>query len=564
MAHENVIEMREITKIFGEFVANDKINLELRKGEIHALLGENGAGKSTLMNMLAGLLEPTSGEIVVNGKSEKLDSPSKAASLGIGMVHQHFMLVEAFTVAENIILGSEVTNKGVLDLKKANADILELSERYGLAVDPTAKVADISVGAQQRVEILKTLYRGADILIFDEPTAVLTPAEILELMDIMKALVKEGKSIILITHKLDEIRAVADRVTVIRRGKSIQTVSIEGATNKDLAEMMVGRSVSFVTEKEEAQPKEVVLQISDLVVNENRGVPAVKELSIDVRAGEIVGIAGIDGNGQSELIQAITGLRKVKSGSIKIKGQDFSIKGGNITGNDVNINVANLHLESLQDKEKSRHNGFNVSAGSSSVGAGVEYGNHDKSWVNEQSSIIGKNSANITVGEKTNLIGSVIGGGNTTLRTGELEYSDIHDKDKGYNFGINGNVSFSKNDKDEWNISKSIGANYGVTDREQINRATIGAGTVIVGGKTVNPNINRDENKTQIVTKDINVGTVGVEYKENRRKWSDVSDIMGEYGKSLGSDLDKMTDGKYDLENKLGQGFYNSYTKFKT
>ena len=322
MAHENVIEMREITKIFGEFVANDKINLELRKGEIHALLGENGAGKSTLMNMLAGLLEPTSGEIVVNGKSEKLDSPSKAASLGIGMVHQHFMLVEAFTVAENIILGSEVTNKGVLDLKKANADILELSERYGLAVDPTAKVEDISVGAQQRVEILKTLYRGADILIFDEPTAVLTPAEILELMEIMKTLVKEGKSIILITHKLDEIRAVADRVTVIRRGKSIQTVGIEGATNKDLAEMMVGRSVSFVTEKEEAQPKEVVLAISDLVVNENRGVPAVKELSLDVRAGEIVGIAGIDGNGQSELIQAITGLRKVKAGSIKIKGQE--------------------------------------------------------------------------------------------------------------------------------------------------------------------------------------------------------------------------------------------------
>lgn len=322
VAHENVIEMREITKVFGEFVANDKINLQLRKGEIHALLGENGAGKSTLMNMLAGLLEPTSGEIFVNGKSEKLDSPSRAAALGIGMVHQHFMLVEAFTVAENIILGSEITNKGVLDLKKANADILELSERYGLAVDPTAKVEDISVGAQQRVEILKTLYRGAEILIFDEPTAVLTPAEILELMDIMKTLVKEGKSIILITHKLDEIRAVADRVTVIRRGKSIETVSIEGVSNKDLAEMMVGRSVSFVTEKEEAKPKDVVLQISDLIVNENRGVPAVKELSLDVHAGEIVGVAGIDGNGQSELIQAITGLRKVKSGSIKIKGRE--------------------------------------------------------------------------------------------------------------------------------------------------------------------------------------------------------------------------------------------------
>ena len=323
MAHENVIEMREITKVFGEFVANDKINLELRKGEIHALLGENGAGKSTLMNMLAGLLVPTSGEIVVNGQVVKLDSPSKAASLGIGMVHQHFMLVEAFTVAENIILGSELTKNGVLDIARATREINELSERYGLAVDPSAKVADISVGAQQRVEILKTLYRGADILIFDEPTAVLTPSEIDELMAIMKNLVKEGKSIILITHKLDEIRAVSDRVTVIRRGKSIETVEIAGATNADLAEMMVGRSVSFKTEKQEAQPKEVILSIKDLVVNENRGVPAVKNLSLDVRAGEIVGIAGIDGNGQSELIQAITGLRKIESGSVELKGQSI-------------------------------------------------------------------------------------------------------------------------------------------------------------------------------------------------------------------------------------------------
>ena len=323
MAHENVIEMREITKVFGEFVANDKINLELRKGEIHALLGENGAGKSTLMNMLAGLLEPTSGEIVVNGQVVKLDSPSKAASLGIGMVHQHFMLVEAFTVAENIILGSELTKNGVLDIARATREINELSERYGLAVNPSAKVADISVGAQQRVEILKTLYRGADILIFDEPTAVLTPSEIDELMTIMKNLVKEGKSIILITHKLDEIRAVSDRVTVIRRGKSIETVEIAGSTNADLAEMMVGRSVSFKTEKQEAQPKEVILSIKDLVVNENRGVPAVKNLSLDVRAGEIVGIAGIDGNGQSELIQAITGLRKIESGSVELKGQSI-------------------------------------------------------------------------------------------------------------------------------------------------------------------------------------------------------------------------------------------------
>ena len=323
MAHENVIEMRDITKVFGEFVANDKINLHLRKGEIHALLGENGAGKSTLMNMLAGLLEPTSGEIVVNGQVVNLDSPSKAASLGIGMVHQHFMLVEAFTVAENIILGSELTKNGVLDIAGASKEIKALSERYGLAVDPSAKVADISVGAQQRVEILKTLYRGADILIFDEPTAVLTPSEIDELMAIMKNLVKEGKSIILITHKLDEIRAVSDRVTVIRRGKSIETVEIAGATNADLAEMMVGRSVSFKTEKQASQPKEVVLSIKDLVVNENRGVPAVKNLSLDVRAGEIVGIAGIDGNGQSELIQAITGLRKVESGSIELKGNSI-------------------------------------------------------------------------------------------------------------------------------------------------------------------------------------------------------------------------------------------------
>lgn len=323
MAHENVIEMRDITKVFGEFVANDKINLHLRKGEIHALLGENGAGKSTLMNMLAGLLEPTSGEIVVNGQVVNLDSPSKAASLGIGMVHQHFMLVEAFTVAENIILGSELTKNGVLDIAGASKEIKALSERYGLAVDPSAKVADISVGAQQRVEILKTLYRGADILIFDEPTAVLTPSEIDELMAIMKNLVKEGKSIILITHKLDEIRAVSDRVTVIRRGKSIETVEIAGATNADLAEMMVGRSVSFKTEKQASQPKEVVLSIKDLVVNENRGVPAVKNLSLDVHAGEIVGIAGIDGNGQSELIQAITGLRKVESGSIELKGDSI-------------------------------------------------------------------------------------------------------------------------------------------------------------------------------------------------------------------------------------------------
>ncbi|OZV23763.1 ABC transporter ATP-binding protein [Streptococcus sobrinus] len=324
MTQETVIEMRNITKKFGDFVANEHINLDVRSGEIHALLGENGAGKSTLMNMLSGLLEPTEGEIFLKGQVVKLDSPSKSANLGIGMVHQHFMLVDAFTVTENIILGSEVTKGAMLDLKKASQTIKDLSEKYGLAVDPEAKVADISVGAQQRVEILKTLYRGADILIFDEPTAVLTPAEIADLLEIMRNLVKEGKSIILITHKLDEIRAVADRVTVIRRGKSIETVSVEGTSSKELAEMMVGRAVSFKTDKKASQPKDTVLAIKDLVINENRGVPAVKGLSLDVKGGEIVGIAGIDGNGQTELIQAITGLRKAKSGSIKIKGQEVT------------------------------------------------------------------------------------------------------------------------------------------------------------------------------------------------------------------------------------------------
>ncbi len=319
MANKNVIEMQKITKQFGDFVANDNIDLEVRQGEIHALLGENGAGKSTLMNMLVGLLQPTSGDIIVKGKSVNLDSPSKAAKLGIGMVHQHFMLVEAFTVAENIILGNEITKGGVLNLKQATKEITALSEKYGLTVDPSAKVSDISVGAQQRVEILKTLYRGADIIIFDEPTAVLTPSEISELLEIMRNLVKEGKSIVLITHKLDEIRAVADRVTVIRRGKSIETVPVAGSTSEELAEMMVGRAVSFKTEKIASHPKGNVLSIKDLYVNENRGIPAVKGLSLDVRAGEIVGIAGIDGNGQSELIQAITGLRKSQSGSIKIK-----------------------------------------------------------------------------------------------------------------------------------------------------------------------------------------------------------------------------------------------------
>ena len=319
-----VIEMRHITKEFGTFKANDNVNLQVKKGEIHALLGENGAGKSTLMNMLSGILEPTSGEIYLNGKVVKVTSPTAANRLGIGMVHQHFMLVDAFTVTENIILGSEKTHFGTLNKKEARKEIEEVSKRYGLSVNPDAYVRDISVGMQQRVEILKTLYRGAEVLIFDEPTAVLTPQEIDELITIMKELVKEGKSIILITHKLDEIKAVADRCTVIRRGKGIGTVDIKDVTSQQLADMMVGRAVSFKTAKKLAQPKEVVLDVQNLVVKENRGVEAVKDLSLQVRAGEVLGIAGIDGNGQSELLQALTGLRKVESGTITINGDDIT------------------------------------------------------------------------------------------------------------------------------------------------------------------------------------------------------------------------------------------------
>lgn len=319
-----VIEMRDITKSFGTFKANDQINLQLKKGEIHALLGENGAGKSTLMNVLSGLLEPTSGEILMGGEVVKISSPTKASQLGIGMVHQHFMLVDAFTVTENIILGNEPGRLGMLDRRQAREEILRVSNQYGLQVNPDAYVRDISVGMQQRVEILKMLYRGADILIFDEPTAVLTPQEIDELAKIMQGLVQEGKSIILITHKLDEIKAVADRCTVIRRGKGIGTVNVNEVNSQQLADMMVGRSVSFKTDKKAADPQEVVLAIDNLVVKENRGLDAVKGLSLEVRAGEVLGIAGIDGNGQSELIQALTGLRKVESGEIVLNDEKIT------------------------------------------------------------------------------------------------------------------------------------------------------------------------------------------------------------------------------------------------
>lgn len=321
---EYVIEMLGIRKQFGDFVANDDITLQLQKGEIHALLGENGAGKSTLMNVLFGLYQPEAGQIKVNGKEVQITDPNKANELGIGMVHQHFMLVENFTVTENIILGSEPTKMGLINIRKAAKKVKALSEQYGLNVDPYAKIEDISVGMQQRVEILKTLYRGAEMLIFDEPTASLTPQEIEELIQIMKRLIAEGKSIILITHKLKEIMEVSDRVTIIRKGKGIGTVTTAETNPDQLAEMMVGRQVVFKTEKTPARPKEVILQVENLTVTDNRNIERVKNLNLSVRAGEIVGIAGIDGNGQSELIEAITGLRKVSSGKVTLKGKDLT------------------------------------------------------------------------------------------------------------------------------------------------------------------------------------------------------------------------------------------------
>lgn len=320
-----VIEMKNITKKFGDFVANDNIDLTVHKGEIHALLGENGAGKTTLMNILYGLYQPTSGTIYLNGKEVKVTNPNVAIKNGIGMVHQHFMLIDTFTVVQNIILGMEETKgPGIIDINKATKKVEELSKKFGLHVEPNALIQDISVGMQQRVEILKALYRGADILILDEPTAVLTPQEIDELMEIIRGLTKQGKTVIIITHKLKEIKQVADYCTIIRRGKKIDTVKVAEVTEEDLASMMVGREVSFKVEKEDKEPGEVVLEIEDLYVKDNRGLMAVDGLSLKLNKGEVLGIAGVDGNGQKELLEALTGLRKVESGSVLMNGKDIT------------------------------------------------------------------------------------------------------------------------------------------------------------------------------------------------------------------------------------------------
>ena len=320
-----VLELRGITKRFPGVVAADDVSLDLRLGEVHALLGENGAGKSTLMNVLYGLYRPDEGEIYVRGRRVDIGSPRDAIDLGIGMVHQHFMLVPVMTVAENIVLAIEPHHAGILfDAREAADRVREISNRYGLAVDPDAVIQDLSVGLQQRVEILKALYRGADILILDEPTAVLTPQEAHELEDIIRNLTSQGTSVIFITHKLHEVLEIADRITVLRRGKLVETIDAEGATERDLANRMVGRDVLLTVDKAPATPGDVLLEVTDLVVRDERDLESVHGISFQVRAGEIVAIAGVDGNGQSELIDAITGLRRATGGRVVVKGVDVS------------------------------------------------------------------------------------------------------------------------------------------------------------------------------------------------------------------------------------------------
>ena len=325
MEAENIIEMLHITKEFPGIIANDDITLQLRRGEIHALLGENGAGKSTLMSVLFGLYQPEAGEIRKNGQVVKINDPNDATALGIGMVHQHFQLIDVFTVLDNIILGAETTKFGFLQKKEARKKVEELSEKYGLKVDLDAKVEDITVGMQQRVEILKMLYRDNEILIFDEPTAVLTPQEIEELMATMKEFAKEGKSILFISHKLNEIMEVADRVTVLRKGKYVGTVNTCDTDKQSLSNMMVGRPVQLEVVKDEARPGETVLKVEHLSVpSHTHKKDAVHDVSFEARAGEILCIAGIDGNGQTELVYGLTGLEKCSGGTVTLCGHDIS------------------------------------------------------------------------------------------------------------------------------------------------------------------------------------------------------------------------------------------------
>ena len=327
-AEASALELRGITKRFGPVVANDRVDFDLRRGEVHALLGENGAGKSTLMSILYGLYHPDEGEIRVDGEPVRVDSPSRAIDLGIGMVHQHFMLVPVMTVTENIVLGGEPRARGgLLDVREGSRRVKELSERYGLAVDPDARIEDITVGAQQRVEILKTLYRDARLVVLDEPTAVLTAQEAGELFEVLRALKEDGVAIVFISHKLGEVLEIADRITVLRRGKKIDTVPAEGSTEQSLARLMVGRDVLLRVAKADTSAGEPVLEVEDLSVRDDRELEAVRGLSLTVRAGEIVALAGVDGNGQHELVEALAGLRAAASGAIRIAGTDVTAAG---------------------------------------------------------------------------------------------------------------------------------------------------------------------------------------------------------------------------------------------
>jgi len=342
-----VIEMLHITKEFPGIIANDDITLQLKRGEIHALLGENGAGKSTLMSVLFGLYTPEKGVIKKDGKEVKISNPNDATDLGIGMVHQHFMLVDIFSVLDNIILGSEPSKFGFLTKEEARAKVIRLSEKYNLKVDPDAMVEDITVGMQQRVEILKMLYRDNEVLIFDEPTAVLTPQEIDELMKIMKELAAEGKSILFITHKLNEIMEVADRCSILRKGKYIGTVDVANTTKEELSSMMVGRNVKFAVDKAPANPGKEVLKVENVCVKSKiHSNDSVHNVSFNVRAGEIVCIAGIDGNGQTEFVGALTGLDDISSGKITLCGEDITKK---------SIRYKNTHGMSHVPEDRHKH-----------------------------------------------------------------------------------------------------------------------------------------------------------------------------------------------------------------
>ncbi len=320
-----VLELRGISKQFPGVLANDNVNLTLEAGEIHALLGENGAGKTTLMNILYGLYKPTKGQILIQGKEVEIHGPTDAISQGIGMVHQHFMLVPVLTVTQNVMLGQETIKNGVfLNQRKVANEIREIARKYGLNVDPDAYIRDLPVGVQQRVEIIKVLYRNADMLILDEPTAVLTPQEVEDLFEILHSLVEQGISVIFITHKLKEVLAIADRITVLRRGKTVGTVSPVEATEKSLAEMMVGRAVELMVQKTDADPQDAVLEVKNLVVKDDLENVKVEGVSFTLRAGEVLGIAGVQGNGQTELVEALTGMRQVASGSISIAGKEVA------------------------------------------------------------------------------------------------------------------------------------------------------------------------------------------------------------------------------------------------